>query len=550
MAFLRKKIKKGIPYWYVVQKKRVGKKVIDDWQIYLGTAERIVEKFQNVGPTESIKLKSYQLGKLALILSIDKELGFTKAVNEQTGKKKVEGLTVGDYLLITIFGRWCGPLSKKATAEHFTQSFLKFHYNIPHKMNAQNILNNMKYIKDRETINAISDEMSIKLMSKGIVPSTLYLDTTNFSTNIETIEDLLRKGKAKDKQFGKNLVGLGLVINEENIPFIHETYPGNEHDANILPILVDRITKRLKSLKVDPKSVTVVMDKGNNSEDNLNMIKKEMHVVGSLKKSQVRELMGVPLGKFAHLYTNEKKHEIKGYRVKLPVFDQEFTVVVSHNPATEKRQKKTYEKAKEKFLNSMAKLKHRYERTKGKGRKMTQSGAINNTSKIVHKQYQSIFKFEIHSNPKKLEYWVSEEKELEWYAGFGKNAIFTDMHDWTSEQIAKTYNSKYKVEDDFKWLNNKLLIPITPMYVRKDDSIRVHVFLCVVGLLFYRYFIWKMKYLQISDSALLKALEGIRVALVSNKEKMNRAKLVVEEMDYTQSQIFCKFDMGQCLKGY
>jgi transposase len=133
-------------------------------------------------------------------------------------------------------------------------------------------------------------------------------------------------------------------------------------------------------------------------------------------------------------------------------------------------------------------------------------------------------------------------------SAFGKNAIFTDVHDWTSEQIVKTYNSKWSLENDFKWLKDKLLIPITPIYVRTDESIRVHVFLCVMGLLFMRYFIWKMKDLEVSDRELIEAMEGIRVSLVSNQENMKNTRMVVEEMDMVQSRIFSMHDMGQYLQ--
>lgn len=550
MAFLRKKIKKGNPYWYIVQKKRVGKKVIDEWQIYLGTVENILKKFQGVGPNETVKLKSYQFGKIAAILAIDQELGFTQIVNEITHKKKVDGLTVGEYLLITIFGRWCGPLSKKATAEDFHKSFLKFYYNIPHKMNAQNILNHMKYIKDEETINTISDEITKHLISKGIIPTIQNLDTTNFSTEIDKGEELPKPGNAKNKRFDKNIVGLGLVANEDGIPFIHDTFPGNIHDSKILPDIVDRITKRLKTLKIDPKSITVVMDKGNNSVDNIEKITegKKMHLVGSLKRDQVKNLLKIPLHKFDILYTNKKKHEIRGYRSKLDIFGQTFTVVVSHNPATEKRQRMSYEKSKQKFLDGMNELKKKYERTEGRGRKMEQAGLIREATKLIHKKFQGVFKYEIQTKPKGVEYWVDQDKEKEMNSAFGKNAIFTDVHDWTSEQIVKTYNSKWSLENDFKWLKDKLLIPITPIYVRTDESIRVHVFLCVMGLLFMRYFIWKMKDLEVSDRELIEAMEGIRVSLVSNQENMKNTRMVVEEMDMVQSRIFSMHDMGQYLQ--
>lgn len=550
MLKLHKKRIKGHTYWYIVSQRRIKGKLKDEWQVYLGTPQKILEKVRNVSPNQNLKIKSYEFGKVAALLAIDDELGFTKIVNELTNKKRIEGLTVGEYLLITIFGRWCGPLSKKATAEQFEETFFRFYYHVPHKMNAQNILNHMKYIKEKETIDAISEKISKSLIEKGIPPTILNLDTTNFSTNIERGGELLKKGKAKDKRYDKNLVGLALVTSEENIPFIHETYPGNVHDSNLLPDLVDRIVERLKRLKIDPEGITIVMDKGNNSEENIKKITEteRMHLVGSLKKDQVRDLLKIPLDEFEHLYTNEKKHEIRGYRTKLDIFGQEFTVVISHNPATERRQRKTYEKAKQNFQEGMADLKRRYERRKGKGRKMCQAGAIREISKLIPEPYQSVFKYEIERKPKQLRYWIDEMKERELYSSFGKSAIFTDWDSWSSEQIVRTYNSKYKLENDFHWLKDKMLIPITPIYVWTEDSIRVHVFLCVVGLLFMRYFLWRMKDLEESDKDLLKALEGIRVALVANSGNIKEVKLVVEEMDRIQSRIFSRFDMGRYLR--
>jgi len=51
-----------------------------------------------------IKLKSFQYGKTAAMLSISDDLNFIEIVNKHTNKKKIEGLTVGEYLLLNIIG--------------------------------------------------------------------------------------------------------------------------------------------------------------------------------------------------------------------------------------------------------------------------------------------------------------------------------------------------------------------------------------------------------------------------------------------------------------
>jgi len=542
MVKLKRKRIKGHTYWYAVSQKRVNGKLIDEWQVYLGSAKSILEKIQGGGP-KHVNIKSFEFGKVATILAIDEELQFSKTINDIVDKKDMKGLSVGEYVLVSVFGRWCGPLSKRATAKMFKQSFLDFYYSIPHKMNAQNIFNNLAYLT-KNTIERISFEVSKRLIDLGLRPSILMWDTTNFTTNIQNGESLARKGKAKNKRFDKNIVGVGLAVSEDNIPFFHETYPGNIHDSKVLSESIDRIVGQIKALDVDPKTITVVMDKGNNSDTNIDKILEDIHVVGALKRDQVKKFMNVPLYNYKMLYVNEKGHTVRGWRTTLEAYGQGFTVVISHNEATEKRQRGTYLRYEQKFLEGIKDIKERYERKGGRGRPMSQSGAIRQIRALTSDNYPSVFKYDIGLEPKEIRYWIDDDAKKALFASFGKNAIFTDRHDLPTDEIVRIYNSKYQLENDFKLLKDKLVISLTPAYVRKDDSIRIHVFVCVTGLLFMRFFFWRMKDLRQSEKDLLEALEGIRVALVST-EDMKGAKMVVEEMTPLQARIFSRLDLGR-----
>jgi transposase len=81
-----------------------------------------------------------------------------------------------------------------------------------------------------------------------------------------------------------------------------------------------------------------------------------------------------------------------------------------------------------------------------------------------------------------------------------------------------------------------------PVNHRKDFNIRAHIFLCITGMLFYRYLAWKCKHFHLSLRRLVEELEGNRLALV--KEKTNsKVKLVVEEMNSKQARLFSQLDM-------
>jgi len=282
MGFLRKKKVKKWSYYYYVEKERRDGKPVDSVHIYLGTADEIMNKInKGLEHRSRITLKSFEYGKLATLLSIDEEIGFRRIVDSAVSKRNEEGLSVGDYALISIFGRWCGPLSKTATVSHFSESFIGFGSNIPKKLTPQNLIAQMKYF-DKESISMIEMGLSKRLKENGIIPDMIIWDTSNNYTFIENGETLPQKGKSKQGRHNKNLIGLGLAVSEYNIPVFHMTIPGNEHDAPVFKNVVDDIIHRLEAIDVDPNGLVIVFDKGNNSDDMFNKVSGRINILGSL----------------------------------------------------------------------------------------------------------------------------------------------------------------------------------------------------------------------------------------------------------------------------
>lgn len=545
MVHLHKKKIKGRTYYYIRETRWVdGTSKV--WQKYLGSVEKIREVFERCGQAPSVRVSSFEYGKIAAFLKISDELGFVESVNRNTSKKKIDGLSVGEYMLLIILGRSNGPLSKEATARWFDESFLKYLWRFPHKLNSQNLLNNMDFITEG-SMRRIEEDLAATMIQNGITPTTIFWDATNVFTYIENGEKLTRKGKSKEKRYDKNLVAFGIAESDENIPLMHETYPGNVSDAKIFPEIIDKIVERLRHLEIDTEDMTLVFDKGNNSEDNINKILKDMHLVGSAKHNQVRRLLEVPLSEYIFLYKNSSGNDISGYRSKHTLFGQEFTVVVTYNPGSHKKQKKKYEGNIEKILTGLEELKKKSEKKHGRGRRITKKGLYTNANRIIPDDLTRIFKFEIHVGERPtFEYWIDDAAEQEFKTTFGKIAVFTDFHDMSSVDIAQTYFAKDIVEKDFEFLKDKFLIPVPPFYVRKDGRIRVHVFLCVTGMLFYRYLARKVRDLELSIKELDHQLEGIRVAFVRDKNT-NQVSLVVEEMNTTQAKLFSAMRLGDFL---
>jgi transposase len=546
MVFLEKKKLKGHTYWYASERGLVDGKIKRTWQEYLGTTETIIECIRKSKELPHIKLKSFQYGITAALLSISDELNFIDIVNKHTNKKQIEGLTVGEYLLLNIIGRCDGALSENAMQKWFDKSSLSILWKFPHKLTCQNFLNHYKYI-DHETSKKIEDDLCKALIGKGITPKILFLDETNWFNYIKKVEELAQNGNNKQYRNHMKQICMGLAVSEDNIPFMHEVYEGNRHDAKIFPELIDALTDRLTNLKINTKNLILVFDKGNNSQINIEDVMSKMHIVASAKHSQAEELLYVPLEDYKYLYTNSKGNEIYGYRKKYEFFEQEFTTVILYSEASYKKQTKSYEGSKAKICEKLEDLKRRLGSNRGKER--DKSSVEREFNDIIYKDFRSVFGHKVGKIPKgkkkpSLKIWIDEGVEKLRYAGFGKTIVFTDMHTWHSDKIAKTYNQKYLVEDDFKLLNDVLLVPVGPINHHKDFNIRAHIFLCIIGMIFYRYLAWKCKYLRLSLRRLVEELEGIRVALVQGKTG-SKVDLVVEEMDAKQARLFSLLDLGK-----
>ena len=530
---------RGYKYLYLIENQRVNGKVTQVRQICVGRAEKVYQLFMG---KEVLKVKSYDFGKAAALLHASEELGLISAIDRNIPKRSLQGLTIGEYLLLLIIGRTNGSLSRRSISGWFKRSGLQFIWKPRYSLSSQNCLNQMKRLDER-AISSIEEDIARSLIDRGISPTRLIFDTTNEFTYIKHGESILKKGDSKAKRYDKNLVGLGLVVSDANLPFLSEVYSGNEHDSKVFVRMLDALCKRLERLKVNVKELTLVFDRGINSKDNIGDVLEHMHVVGSLTRAQSRSLFAIPLNQYHDLYKNEKEM-IKGFRTTKKFFDQQFTVVVTYNPATHRLQQSTYERQRAKILYGIEDLVQRCAR-KGKGRKVSVKGAMNTIIDLIPKQIRGVFKYEVRKIDGRVEidFEIDSDAESELYRSFGKVALFTDLDEASDEEIARTYNSKWMIEDDFKWLKNRVIMPLDPFYVRLDLTLRAHVFLCVLGLILYRYLLWEIGDDSLSLPHMAEILDRIRLAVVADNKR--KPQLVIEEMNAEEAKIFTKLNLSR-----
>ncbi len=241
----------------------------------------------------------------------------------------------------------------------------------------------------------------------------------------------------------------------------------------------------------------------------------------------------------------KKENEIKGYKTKKKVFEREYTVVITYNKKSKEKQQKKTEEMTDKIKTKMKEIEEGFKQKK-RGKKTTLKGIAARVSNFLYNKYQALFTWSFDESKQKFSWNFDNEVFEKRKKTFGKTVLFTDRHDWSAEKIAQTYNSKSIIEGDFKTLKDKLLIPVKPINHREDDHIRVHIFVCVLSIVFYRYMLWKLRNLDLSENQIVEELKKMRVAFVK-QENTNKVQVVLENMTPNQIELYSQLKMKQFL---
>ena len=538
--FVSKKVKNGIPYYYLVKTGRVNGKARVVWQMYLGSAERMKAIFEKEA---ALVIRSKSFGSIASMLSIADDLNLEGIIQRAVPRINLK-LSVPQHIIMQSICRFHEPASKAGSIGWYNDSILPLLWGKTFS-SPQTILNQFDKMVNakKNVLPEIEERICQALLEKGIKPSTLIWDPTNFFTYIDKGGELPKKGASKEKRYDKNIINLGLVVSEQNIPMLHTAYAGNRHESTIITKVVDNLCERLEKLGQDTKKIVFVFDKGNNSDTNIKHIEDKFSFVGALKRNQPKHLLDVELTKFSDLYTNQKGNVVRGYRTTEKVYGAEYTVVVTYNERTAQKQRMKTEESIKRITERFNKL-EKSTNNPHRGKKVAMKGIAQQVDDFLHKQCKVLFSWDFDERKQKFSWSLNETALKAREKMYGKNILFANLTDWKTEDIARTYNSKSIVEDDFKALKNRLLIPVKPFFHRYDSHIRVHVFICVLSMVLYRYMLWRLKGMGLTEQRIIEEIRSMRLAFVKEHGSTS-VKKVLERMTPEQIEIYSALDLGR-----
>ena len=496
MATIIKKKKKNQWYYYLVESARVDGKPRIVHQQYLGRAEEIAKKCSQTNEMAPAKYSiRLDFGAVCALYEIAKELKVVEMIDSYANKRN-QDLSIGTYMLIAAINRAVAPASKVQMADWYAKTMLKKLIPAEKRMlSSQRFWDNMGLLSE-DAMEKFEDAFTERIVKRyNLATDCLIYDATNFFTYIDTKSDslLAQRGHSKEKRFDLKIVGLAMMVTPDfNVPLFHEVYPGNRADATEFDSALTKLKGRFARICGDPCNVTLVLDKGNNSEPNIERVfekNSSFHVVGSLKGSEHKDLLDIPKKQFKQV-SEQRYQGVTAFRCRRQAYGKEMTVLVTHNPELLRGQTQGIMNNIEKCSLKLGELQRSLlKRSTGevtKGRKPTVSSVERRVSDILRPEFMAdVFDVELTTGNDgvHLAFAFNNDKLRHIQEHFlGKTILFTDNHHWTDERIVAAYRSQYHIEDDFKQMKNTKFLGLRPIYHWTDQKIRVHAFYCVLAL--------------------------------------------------------------------
>lgn len=344
--------------------------------------------------------------------------------------------------------------------------------------------------------------------------SHTYFDCTNFYFEIDREDDFRLKGPSKENK-KEPIVGLGLLLDANQIPIGMKMYPGNESEKPVLRNIIDDLKQRNH---ISGRTIQVA-DKGLNCFNNiLHALKSGDGYIfsKSVKTLPETEKTWVLLDN-DYVDVKDKKGEVL-YRIKECVDDFDYNYldnnghrktvkltekrIVTYNPKLAEKQIFEINKQVEKAKNLKA--------CEAKKSEYGDSAKYVTFSPADKKGEKTDGKIKVELNDKAIE----KAKQL---AGY--NMLVTSEINMSASEIYAAYHNLWRIEESFRIMKSQL--DARPVYMQKEDTITGHFLICYLAVLLTRVFQIHTLKDQYGTEEIFDFIHDFRVAKISDRKYVN-----------------------------
>lgn len=440
-----------------------------------------------------------------------------KNLNDSLGCKKYIDLmqsathfrfNIFDMMSDLIYARVVHPCSKLKTYwEVIPKLFGK------HAFSLDQIYSGLEYIGSEyeKMIEIFNHQVALKY---PFDTSHSYFDCTNFYFEIDKEDHFRLKGPSKENK-KEPIVGMGLLLDANQIPIGMKMYPGNESEKPVIREIIDELKQRSH---ISGRTIQVA-DKGLNCFNNI------LHALkagdGYIFSKSVKTLPETEktwvLLENDYVDVKNKKGEVL-YRIKECVDDFSYSYIdnTGHRKTlklTEKRIVTFNPKLAEKQIYE---INRQVEKAKNLRACEAKKSEYGDSSKYVtfistdKKGTKTAGKVKVEINEKAIE----NAKKL---AGY--NMIITSEIHMSASEIYASYHNLWRIEESFRIMKSQL--DARPAYMQKQETITGHFLICYLAVLLTRLLQIHVLKDEYGTEEIFDFIHDFRVAKISDRKYIN-----------------------------
>ena len=454
--------------------------------------------------------------------SPEKLLGYfpLKNLNDSLGCKKYIDLmqtatdfrfNIFDMLSALVYSRVVQPCSKSKT---FTEVIPKLFEK--HDFSLDQLYYGLEYIGEeyQKIIEIYNHQVEQKYKFDT---SHSYFDCTNFYFEIDREDDFRLKGPSKENK-KEPIVGLGLLLDANQIPIGMKMFPGNESERPVIRTIIDDLKQRSN---ISGRTIQVA-DKG------LNCINNILHALKngdgyifskSVKMLPETEKTWVLLENDYADVKNQKGEVL--YRIKECVddFSYTYTDVNGHKKSIRLKEKRIVTFNPKLAEKQKYEINRQVEKAKMLKANEAKKSEYGDSAKYVtfvpadKKGAKTDGKVKVEMNEKAIE----NAKAL---AGY--NMIVTSEIHMKASEIYDAYHNLWRIEESFRIMKSQL--DARPVYLQKKETIIGHFLICYLAVLLTRLLQIHVLNDNYGTEELFGFMHDFRIAKISDRKYINLSR--------------------------
>lgn len=457
----------------------------------------------------SAEERSKDFGDVALQYQLAEQVGLVELLDQVAGKR-AQGISVGMATLMMAIHRNSDPGSKRAFLEWYPTTILPELSGQPVGVIAyHDLLASMDYWTD-EAIGQVETELTLRLGQRfGLRLHTLAWDSSSCYFEAQTNE-LVQFGYSRDRRPDCPQLGTDLFVEVSSglVPY-GRSYEGNLPDVVRFPeALLD-----LRSQYPDDEGVTLLLDRGAVSEENLVL----------LRDLQYSVIAGVPLkgawaGRVEGVRTFETSFNLNGTRYaaqrqRLGVQDYRFYLYIYYDHKKAQQEQQRRQRALKACQQELEGLRLGQYQLKSRAQIRTRVATILQDHqvktflqvKVVKGRGQESFHLEFQLRKRALA--NAQHRD-------GRFALITDRQDLSAKELLCQYRTKNTAETAFATIKGPL--SLRPVFHYSPHRIKAHVFLCHLALCLRNLLklLLQAKELDLTPQKALKTVKQLRITEV------------------------------------